>query len=367
VPTPVRFTVDTQVADDFQDMAVGGRVRDWNIRDAGWCPVRVVEVAGNRRLRLADRDPYDYAKAFRVFPEMAKPRVALTLIPAQHTHGSCEVELVNRTGLRPVVLKFDSDGKLKRRHAGGWTDFGTYQANIAYRLVIDLDLPQTRWSATLNGAAVATNVPLYQAVPTVERLELRTGAWRLDDWTRVKGYNDYPKDMLPGADDPVSEAVFDVDDVSTTTADTTPPATPTAPTASLSGSNVMLSGMSEPGATISIRNHGVQIATTTADGNGRWSITVTLPAGEHQLSVVAADAAGNASTTSPTTTITVPVSGGGTPPASSSSGGGSSTCGLGAGMATLLLLGVLGLLGHLRAVRCDAAGAPLPCSRTLGA
>lgn len=560
VPTPVRFTVDTQVDEDFSAMNVGGRVRDWNIRDAGWCPVRVVEVAGsggaNKRLRLADRDPYDYAKAFRVFPEMAKPQVSFTLIPAQHTHGSCEIELVDRAGLRPVVLKFDSDGKLKRRHAAGWTDVGTYTANQSYRVVLRLDLPQQRWSATLNGAALVSDAPLYQVVPTVERLELRTGAWRLDDWSRVKGYNDYPKDMLPGADDPVTEAVFDIDDVHTTTlgnktawrlmpvgdsitvgdgaggyrqplqtalrhagiavdfvgsqrplnavsgfdpdheghsgatsaqvdaaatphlathaahvylvhvgtnditagqtaqagtrlralldhlyaatpsarvllariiatrdeyttpttaraaqtkswndtvtalvteyqgrgrtitlvdqhsaltasdfpgndafhpnasgyakmatrwfsvlspvlvgepagaTDTTPPPTPSAPLASVSGTSVTLSGTSEAGAIISIRDFGTPIATTTASGSGQWSITLTLSPGTHQLSVVATDAAGNASGTSPATTVNV--SGGGTPPPPSGSGngGGSSSCGSGGGVAALLL-GVL--------------------------
>lgn len=554
VPTPVRYSVATQVQDGFTDMAVGGRVTDWNIRDAGWCPVRVVEVAGNRRLRLADRDPYDYAKAFRVFPEMARPQVSFTIIPAQHTHGSCEVELVNHAGLRPVALKFDADGKLKRRHAGGWADVAAYTANQACRVVISLDLPQQRWSATLNGAAIATNAPLFQVVPTVERLELRTGAWRLDDWSRVKGYNDYPKDMLPGADDPVSEAVFDVDDVATTTlgnkqawrimplgdsitagqvgggyrqplqtlltnagirfdfvgsqtplnqpsgfdpdheghsgaksnqidaaatpylgayqaavylvhvgtnditygeggllparvrtlldhlyaatptarvllaqiiatsgeyttpgstraqqtnawntavatlvgdyrargfaitavdqysalgasdfpvddafhpseggyakmaqawftalkpllvgepvappTDNTPPATPAAPISSSgTGPTVTLSGLSEPGASISIRDHGAQIATTTADGSGAWSVSVTLAPGDHQLTVVASDAAGNASASSAALGLTVPPPAGGVPVPVAQDGGGSS-CGLGGGLAALVM------------------------------
>lgn len=556
VPTPVRYTVDAQVDDDFDDLTVGGRVRDWNIRDAGWCPVRVVEVAGNKRLRLADRDPYDYAKAFRVFPQMAKAQVSFTLIPGQHTHGTCEVELVDRAGQRPVVLKFDADGKIKRRHAAGWTDIGTYTANQSCRVVVSLDLPQQRWSATLNGAAIATNAPLFQVVPTVERLELRTGAWRLDDWSRVKGYNDYPTDMLPGADDPVSEAVFEVDDVVTSTlgnkhawrimplgdsitagqvgggyrqplqnlltnagirfdfvgsqtplnqpsgfdpdheghsgaksnqidsaatphlgthaatvylvhvgtnditygeggqlpgrvrtllnhlyaatpqatvllariiatrteyatpstpraaqtnawnaaaltlvneyrglgraihavdqhaalgagdfpaddafhpnasgygkmaqtwfaalspllvgeppgaGDTTPPPTPSAPTASISGTSVTLSGTSEAGAIISIRDFGVPIATTTANGSGQWSITLTLAPGAHQLSVVASDAAGNASTASPALAVTVPTSGGSSPP-TAGGGGGSSSCGLGGSVAALVMLSLL--------------------------
>lgn len=590
VPTPVRYGVSTQVQDGFTDMAVGGRVTDWNIRDAGWCPVRVVEVAGNRRLRLADRDPYDYAKAFRVFPEMARPQVSFTIIPAQHTHGTCEVELVNHAGLRPVALKFDADGKLKRRHAAGWTDVAAYTANQSCRVVISLDLPQQRWSATFNGAAVATDAPLFQVAPTVERLELRTGAWRLDDWSRVKGYNDYPKDMLPGADDPVSEAVFDVDDVATTTlgnhtswrimpigdsitvgqspggyrlplqtllkhagyrydfvgsqtplnqpsgfdpdhegysgaksdaidaavtphlgthqaavylvhvgtnditageggllparvrtlldhlyaatpaarvllariiatrgeyaapgstraqqtdawnaavtalvadyrgrgfaitavdqhaalgasdfpvddafhpneggyakmaqtwfaalspllvgepgappVDATPPATPAAPLAAgITGQTVVLSGHSEPGAGISIRDHGVQIASATVDGGGAWSVSVTLAPGDHRLTVVAVDAAGNASAPSPALDLTVPAPAGGAPAPAAQDGGGSA-CGVGGGLAVLALAGVQVLLrlGFASAARPERRAAqsarPAPGDRCVGA
>lgn len=366
VPTPVRYTVTAQVDDDFDDLTVGGRVRDWNIRDAGWCPVRVVEVAGNKRLRLADRDPYDYAKAFRVFPEMAKAQVSFTVIPAQHTNGTCEVELVNHAGQRPVALKFDADGKIKRRHAAGWTDVGTYSANQTCRVVISLDLPQQRWSATLNGAAIATDAPLFQVVSTVERLELRTGAWRLDDWSRVKGYNDYPTDMLPGADDPVSEAVFDVDDVrSSSLDDTTAPATPAQPHASVSGSNTTLSGTTEPGATITVYDFGIEIATTTANGSGQWSITLALAPGDHQLTVVASDAAGNASAPSPALELTVPSSGGSSPTTVDQDES-SSSCGLGGSVAALAMLGLL-VCGwsDTRTAHADRAPHPHRCTPDL--
>ncbi|MHC4146440.1 MAG: hypothetical protein ACYSUD_16860, partial [Planctomycetota bacterium] len=55
-------------------------------------------------------------------------------------------------------------------------------------------------------------------MPTVERIEFRTGAYRLTDYSRygsgengcLKGGGD-----LPGADDPVANAAFDIDDFQT--------------------------------------------------------------------------------------------------------------------------------------------------------
>ena len=47
--------------DTFDD----GVIRDWNIYTGQWAQVRVV----NKSLELTDRDPYDYARAQRVFEE----------------------------------------------------------------------------------------------------------------------------------------------------------------------------------------------------------------------------------------------------------------------------------------------------------
>lgn len=122
--------------------------------------------------------------------------------------------------------------------------------------------------------------------------------------------------------------------------DTTPPATPAAPTVSGDGTaRPTFSGISEPGATITISAGGTVLGTTTANGSGAWTWTPTtdLPAGTHQITITATDSAGNTSTASPATTITVPIAsdGGGDSGASGSNGG---RCGLGSGMAAGLAL-----------------------------
>ncbi len=93
--------------------------------------------------------------------------------------------------------------------------------------------------------------------------------------------------------------------------DTTPPAQPPRPTASSTTSATpTLSGTAEAGATVRVYDGGpagTVIATTTANGSGVWSVTVsTLSQGVHSLTVTATDAAGNASPHSLGVAITAP-------------------------------------------------------------
>ncbi|MEL4871182.1 BapA/Bap/LapF family large adhesin [Pantoea agglomerans] len=68
-----------------------------------------------------------------------------------------------------------------------------------------------------------------------------------------------------------------------------------------------LSGTAEPNATVTIRVDGVDLGTTVADGGGAWSFTPSSPIseGQHALTAVATDAAGNSSGVSSTWTLTI--------------------------------------------------------------
>lgn len=92
-------------------------------------------------------------------------------------------------------------------------------------------------------------------------------------------------------------------------ADTTPPAQPAAPTVDDAASATpLLSGITEAGATITIRGGDAVIGTVVAGSDGVWTWAVAPPLvpGTHALSVVATDAAGNASVASPATAVVVP-------------------------------------------------------------
>jgi len=66
----------------------------------------------------------------------------------------------------------------------------------------------------------------------------------------------------------------------------------------------------EPGATVTLLSGGTSIATTTADGSGKWSFAPTLGAGAYSLTATQTDSAGNESPASGKLAITIDTSAG---------------------------------------------------------
>ncbi len=96
----------------------------------------------------------------------------------------------------------------------------------------------------------------------------------------------------------------------TFTLDTASPAVPalTAPSAGPTRATaVSVAGSAEPGATVRILLNGSEVGTATADGTGAFSATVPLPGsdGDAAVTVVAVDAAGNASAASAANVLAV--------------------------------------------------------------
>ncbi|MBS2938205.1 hypothetical protein KDN32_10660 [Nocardioides sp. J2M5] len=103
-------------------------------------------------------------------------------------------------------------------------------------------------------------------------------------------------------------------DSTTITVDTTaPPVTVFMPAdgSATTDPTPTVTGVTEPGAAVTVREGGTTVCTTTADGDGAWSCTggVPLVLGEHTFTATAVDAAGNSADAS--TTFTVVFIGGG--------------------------------------------------------
>lgn len=79
------------------------------------------------------------------------------------------------------------------------------------------------------------------------------------------------------------------------------------PNATTNDATPTLSGTAEPNATVTIRVDGVALGTTVADGGGAWIFTPSSPIseGQHTLTAVSTDAAGNTSGVSNTWGITI--------------------------------------------------------------
>ena len=80
IPLPIRYNVEGNVDDNFNELENGGAVTDWNIYSPKWSPVEVADFpsAKNKSLLLQDKDPYDYARAIRVFKETKKAEIVVT-------------------------------------------------------------------------------------------------------------------------------------------------------------------------------------------------------------------------------------------------------------------------------------------------
>lgn len=224
VPVPITGVVSAPVREDFETTAVGALPEGWNIYSPSWAPVRVVDAttatAGgpghvrepakpNRALELRDEEPYDYARAIRVFPETHGVKASFKVL-AQQLTGRLEIELTDARGNRQFLFAFGEDGHLWAGHEGVWFDNGPYEAGKWIEISYEQSKNSTadRGTLTIDGRATRPKqIGPTEATKTIERLSFRTGERR----TRPYGGKD-----LPGADEKAPAAVFLVDDVAIT-------------------------------------------------------------------------------------------------------------------------------------------------------
>jgi hypothetical protein len=234
VPVPVTGVVDEDVQDDFEKMNPDGIVKDWNIYSGIWNPVRVIEENKNRVLRLEDRDPYDYAKAVRVFPETTKARVSFDLRLEQIGHDNLEIEIQNYKGQRPVrIVLIGRDGEIAANDRAEMEKAASLAPHSWMHFDIDVDTAVGEYDLLIDGQNVVSEAAFAEPLdnsgnpyeskfetPTVERIVFRTGIYRMRDFSRygfqANNYRKYEPD-LPGADEAVANAVFDIDNFETVT------------------------------------------------------------------------------------------------------------------------------------------------------
>ncbi len=214
VPTPVRYAVSGPVSDSFDGLSLNGGVPDWNIYAPKWAPVSVVNTPGatGKCLELADKDPYDYARAIRVYEEGNRIEMKLRIRASQNTNGTLEIDLTDRYGNRPVRLRFDEKGSIVATDGSTEKRLQAYQPGQWYALTFRVNASLNgSYDLAIDGKTVLEKAALAEAVKSVERLSIRTGPYR--DLPNRKTPNEEPGPPLPGADEAVTPAVYYLDDV----------------------------------------------------------------------------------------------------------------------------------------------------------
>lgn len=214
IPVPVIYSVNTPVNDDFNSLKAGEAIPGWNTYSPQWAPVAVAAFpdAKNKSLRLTDEDPYDYARAIRVFKEAVKADLRFRVYAGQSDHGQLSVDVTDRYGNRPVRIEFTGKGEIKVVDGGKSTVIQKYRSGAWYDFELSINAGLSgSFDLLLNGKKVLSGAALAEAVKSVERISFRTGAYR--DIPNRRTPNEEPGPPLPGADEKISKAIYYVDDV----------------------------------------------------------------------------------------------------------------------------------------------------------
>ena len=219
IPIQVRWEVDGPIQDNFSSMETGGVIKDWNIYEPKWCPVEVVDFPSEseKSMMLKDIDPYDYAKAVRVFHKADQQTLSFNLY-VKTSNELLDIEIVGAKGERLVQTRMDKDKKfLVKNGTNDYSSVGMLEAGRWYAFEFKLDAQRRQFSINLDGKAITEGAEFSFDAGVPERIIFRTGQYRLtDDVQEYKSGDDFkPGWDEPGSDEPVKEAVYYIKDFKT--------------------------------------------------------------------------------------------------------------------------------------------------------
>jgi hypothetical protein len=197
IPIPVKEKEAKHIDEDFSGSTT---INNWNLYSPLWCRTAVKD----KKLTLADSDPFDYAKAERVFPNSKKIAIEFSITALQNNIGAIEIELVDAKGIPCLRIMLDSTGSILTKQGYRNKSLGKYAAGEKLNFKIELNTTTRFYTVSINGSNPNNNL-CFAPVESVERIVFRTGN------TRRYPNADTPTDQdydLPGADKKDKEAVY---------------------------------------------------------------------------------------------------------------------------------------------------------------
>ncbi len=211
IPVPVKDKVSTDVQDVFDTKKDGEELDEWNIFSPVWCRVGIEKIAGKKVLSLHDSDPFDHAKAERLFPVASKVSVEFTVSAQQNNYGQLQVELTDAKGTPCLRLQLDSAGNVLTKQGYRNKSLGKYNAGELLNIKIELNAATRFYTVNINGKS--SNNICFAPVANVERIVFRTGETRRFPDADTPTDQDYD---LPNADAKDKEAVYFIHALKTT-------------------------------------------------------------------------------------------------------------------------------------------------------
>jgi len=191
-------------------MESGWFVTNWNFYSLLWAPVNVVEFPSkkDKSLMFRDSEPYDYARAQRVFPESQTVTLEFELMAKQNDNGRMEVDLLSKKGERAVCVMLGDNGKVKALNGEREVELGSYKADKWLKFKIIANVKKGRYRLSVNGKNVLDNASFVERTTELQRVSFRTGEYRKLGIGRAENAED-----LPNAGDPVKEAIYYINNV----------------------------------------------------------------------------------------------------------------------------------------------------------
>ena len=200
IPVPVKDKITSHISDVFAIMKNGEELNQWNLYSPLWCRT----VISDKKLTLADSDPFDYAKAERIFPASTKISVEFSIAAQQNNFGLLEIELVDKKGIPCLRLMLDSSGSILTKQGYRNKSLGKYSAGETVTVKIELNTATRFYSVSLNGKSPSNNL-CFAPVESVERIVFRTGTTRRFPDADTPTDQDYD---LPDANAKAKEAIY---------------------------------------------------------------------------------------------------------------------------------------------------------------
>ncbi len=178
IPVPIQGSVNGPVNDIFNEMDPGTELAAWNLYSPLWAPAGLdTDGEGRRRLSLKDKDPFDYARAERLFPPSRKVVVEISLTPAQDSLGKLYIELQDGKGTPAMRILFDADGRIKHKAGYRLRNIQRYRPGEEYRLRIEARCENRFYEVYVDGEKRTAGL-FYSPVHELGRITFRTGAIR---------------------------------------------------------------------------------------------------------------------------------------------------------------------------------------------
>ncbi len=211
IAVPVKQKITAPVNEVFNNLPAGKELNEWNLYSPLWCRT-VIELYNNQKvLALHDSDPFDYAKAERIFPESKKVVIEFSVTADQTNTGSLEIELLDKKGMATLRIMLDSTGSILTKQGYRNKSLGKYNAGEQLNFKIELNTTTRFYTVSINNGKPNLNV-FFQPVESVERLSFRTGEVRRFPNADTPTDQDYD---LPNADKKDKEAVYFIHRVKT--------------------------------------------------------------------------------------------------------------------------------------------------------